>query len=323
MCSHPAITYAAKPGNRKGDEEMNPGLPTENQRKGGSMKMSAEGQIACGGAERESTAGGPPSERQTKQYSLAKILGIWALAAAPMGILNWIVFPLLAPRFESDPFRFAITLVVLITLGLVWLFVLSMIIVCREEGNLRWATVKRRLRLNAPREPATGEPRARLWLWVVPFIVAVTVVELVLNTPLENAWVSVFPFLAEPHGYSFDAILGSQEILARLEGAWWFFALFVVMAVFNTILGEEFLFRGVLLPKMEGVFGRGSWVANSILFALYHVHKPWVIPNAVLTGLLYTFPAYRYRSTWMSIIVHSAQSVFFAFLVLGVVLGLA
>jgi membrane protease YdiL (CAAX protease family) len=160
-------------------------------------------------------------------------------------------------------------------------------------------------------------------VWVVPFIVATAVVELVLNTPLENAWVSVFPFIAEPQGYSLDALFGSQEILQRLEGAWWFFALIVVMAVFNTILGEEFLFRGVLLPKMEGVFGRGSWVANSVLFALYHVHKPWVIPNAILTGLLYTFPAYRYRSTWMSIIVHSAQSVYFAFLVLGVVLGLA
>jgi uncharacterized protein len=281
---------------------------------GGSIKMNVE---------TESIVQSSTGERQGEQYSLARILGIWALAAAPMGILNWIVFPLLAPGFESDPFRFAITLLVLLTLGLVWLFVLSMIIVRREEGNLRWATVKRRLRLNAPRKPATGEPRARLWLWVVPFIVATAVVELVLNTPLENAWVSVFPFIAEPHGYSFDALFGSQEILQRLEGAWWFFALIVVMAVFNTILGEEFLFRGVLLPKMEGVFGRGSWVANSVLFALYHVHKPWVIPNAILTGLLYTFPAYRYRSTWMSIIVHSAQSVYFAFLVLGVVLGLA
>jgi uncharacterized protein len=158
---------------------------------------------------------------------------------------------------------------------------------------------------------------------VVPFLVAVVVVELVLNTPLENAWASVFPFLAEPAGYGFDAIFESQEILARLEGAWWFFALFVVQAAFNTILGEEFLFRGVLLPKMEGVFGRWSWVANGVLFGLYHVHQPWGIPNSVITGLLYTFPAYRFRSTWMSIIVHSAQSVFFAFLVLGVVLGLA
>jgi len=258
-----------------------------------------------------------------EQYSLGRILGIWALAAAPMGILSWIVFPLLAPDFESDPLEFGVIRIVLLTLGLAWLFVLSMIIVRREEGDLRWATVKRRLRLNAPRDPKTGETRRKLWLWVVPFIVGVAVIELVLNTPLEKAWVSVFPFLAEPEGYSFDAILGSQAVLQRLVGAWWFLALVVVLAIFNTILGEEFLFRGVLLPRMEGVFGRWSWVANGVLFGLYHVHMPWVIPNAVLTGLLYTYPAYRYRSTWMSIIVHSAQSVYFAFLVLGVVLGLA
>jgi membrane protease YdiL (CAAX protease family) len=174
-----------------------------------------------------------------------------------------------------------------------------MIIVRREEGDLRWATIKRRLRLNTPRDPATGVPRARLWLWVVPFLVAVVVFEGVLTSPIQNAWVSVFPFFAEPQGYSFDAIFESQEILEQLVGAWWFFALFVIYAVFNTILGEEFLFRGVLLPRMEGVFGRGSWVANSVLFGFYHVHQPWGILDSILSGLLYTFPAYRYRSTWM------------------------
>ncbi len=43
------------------------------------MKMRAEGQIASGEVERESTIQGPPSEKQTEQYYLAKILGIWAL----------------------------------------------------------------------------------------------------------------------------------------------------------------------------------------------------------------------------------------------------
>jgi uncharacterized protein len=285
--------------------------------------MRAEEQNVTGEVEKEPTVQAPPGEDQSEQYSLAKILGIWALAAVPMSTLSWIAFPLLAPDFGADPLGFGVTRMVLLTLGLVWLFGLSMIIVRREEGDLRWATVKRRLRLGTPREPRSGEPRARLWLWVVPFLVAVAVVELVLDSPLQSAWVSIFPFFAEPTGSSFDAILESQEILARLVGAWWFFALFVFQAAFNTILGEEFLFRGVLLPKMEGVFGRWSWVANGIIFGLYHVHAPWVIPNAILTGLLYTFPAYRYKSTWMSIIVHSAQSVYFAFLVLGIVLGLA
>jgi uncharacterized protein len=78
-----------------------------------------------------------------EQYSLAKILGIWALAVAPMGILGWIVLPLVAPDFESDPLAFGVTRIVLLTLGLIWLFVLSMIIVRREERDLRWATLKR------------------------------------------------------------------------------------------------------------------------------------------------------------------------------------
>ena len=72
-----------------------------------------------------------------KQYSLGRILGIWALAAVPMGILSWIIFRAVSPDFNSDPLEFGVSRIVLLALGLVWLFVLSMIIVRREEGDLR------------------------------------------------------------------------------------------------------------------------------------------------------------------------------------------
>ena len=259
-----------------------------------------------------------------KQYSLAKILGIWALAVAPMGILSWIVFPAISPDFSSNPLGAGITRLMLITIGLIWMFVLSMIVVRQEEGDLRWATVKRRLRLNTPRDPITGEPRRRLWLWVIPFLIAITVWEIALVPSVSELWVRIFPFFAEPPGYSMAAVFGSQEILDRLVGAWWFLALFVVQAIFNTILGEEFLFRGVLLPRMEGVFGKWSWVANGVLHAFYHVHQPWGIAGSLGSCVfLYAFPSWRFRSSWLGIIVHSAQSVYLAFLVLGVVLGLA
>jgi membrane protease YdiL (CAAX protease family) len=258
------------------------------------------------------------------QYTLGQILGIWALAALPMGILSWIVFPAVSPDFNSDPLGAGVTRIVLLTIGLIWLFVLSMIIVRKEEGNLRWTTVKRRLRLNTPRDPKTGETRRRLWLWVIPFVIAIVVWEMALKSYVSELWVSLFPFLAEPPGYSLGALFGSQEILHRLVGAWWFFGLFVVFSVFNSILGEEFLFRGVLLPKMEGVFGRWSWAASGVLHAFWHVHQPWVILETVISAaFLYTFPSWRFRSTWMGIIVHSVQNVFFAFLILGIILGLA
>lgn len=97
-----------------------------------------------------------------------------------------------------------------------------MFIVRQEEGDLRWATVKRRLRLTTPLDPTTSEPRRWRWLWVIPFLIAIIVWELALTAYVDDLWVSTFPFFAEPSGYSFGAVFESQEILDRLVGAWWF-----------------------------------------------------------------------------------------------------
>jgi len=158
----------------------------------------------------------------------------------------------------------------------------------------------------------------------VPFLVASVVWDVALKSSVSDLSASILPFLAEPPNYGFEAVFESRDNLDRLVGAWEFFALILVFLVFNSILGEEFLFRGVLLPKMEGVFGRWSWVANGVLFGLYHVHQPWSIVESAIGGAFFlAYPSWRLRTTWMGVIVHSAQSVFFAFLVLGVVLGLA
>jgi membrane protease YdiL (CAAX protease family) len=272
--------------------------------------------------EREMTENG--STKTSDQYTLIQILGLWAGAALPMALLGWVAYPLLAPDSASDPLGAGVIRVLLLLLGLVWQFVLAMIVVRKEEGELSWAAVRRRLRLNGPRDPKTGERRPLLWLWVIPALVGIALLDIVLASAIDGAWVSILPFLSEPPGYSLDAIFESPEVMERLVGAWWFLALFVVFSIFNTVLGEEFLFRGVLLPKMEGVFGRWSWVATGVLFGLYHLHQPWGILNTIVGDVfLIALPAWRFRSTWMAVVIHSGQSVFFAFLILGVVLGLA
>jgi membrane protease YdiL (CAAX protease family) len=260
---------------------------------------------------------------RTDQYTLWQILGIWALAALPMGILNWVVFPRVSPDANSDPLGAGVTRIMLLTVGLIWLFVLSMIIVRKEEGDLRWETIKRRLCLNAPQDPTTGKTGRKLWLWVIPFIIGNVVWGVAITPYAEKLWVWVFPFLAEPPGYSSAVIFESQEILQQLVGAWWFFGLFVVSSVFN-ILGEEFLFRGVLLPKMQAVFGKWNWVANGALSAFYHLHQPWTIAANVIQGVfILAFPRWRFRSTWMGVIIHSVENVFIAFLIIWMILGLA
>ena len=93
----------------------------------------------------------------------------------------------------------------------------------------------------------------------------------------------------------------------------------VVLTVFNTVLGEELLFRGLLLPRMQGAFGRGDWIANAVLFAVYHLHIPWAIPSSLVSGALFAYPSRRFESAWMGIIVHSAQSVVILVVVLSLV----
>ena len=85
------------------------------------------------------------------------------------------------------------------------------------------------------------------------------------------------------------------------------------------VLGEELLFRGLLLPRMKGVFGKYDWVANGVLFAIYHLHQPWTIPTALVDIFALAYPSRRFQSAWMGIIVHSTQSVFFFIVLLTLV----
>ena len=143
---------------------------------------------------------------------------------------------------------------------------------------------------------------------------------MLLSGSLNDLWVSVFPFLAEPPGYAASAIFEAPE---KWNGAWSLLVLFTMLAVFNTFLGEEFIFRGVLLPKMEGVFGKWDWVANGVIFGVYHLHQPWGLLSSILVGLIFAFSGKRFRTNWFPIILHSGQSVFIFILILGMVLGLA
>jgi len=237
-----------------------------------------------------------------------------------MGILGWMVAPALAVNSEKPGF---IRLAVL-TVGLVWQFVLIVFLLYRETGTLQWSTLRQHLWLNTPRSPQTAETRGRLWWWLVPVFLLTALYEMLVGGIFDKLWVSIFPFFAEPQGFSFAVAFGTPEAKSQLVGAWSIYALFIFQALFNTVLGEELLFRGLLLPRMAGTFGKWDWVMNGLLFGLYHLHQPWVIFSAAIEGiLLFALPSRYFHSSWFGIIAHSGQSIYFAILLLGLVLGLA
>jgi membrane protease YdiL (CAAX protease family) len=254
------------------------------------------------------------------QYTLWQTLGIWLAAGGPMWLLSWVVYPRMSAGLS--PVNAGLLRMNLLAVGLMWEFVLSLIILYGEEGNLRLSTICRRFWLNHPVSPRTGKTKKALWWWIIPLILLVALLEIGFRPWLVNIWTAIFPFFAEQKGYDMSTMF-SPEMRGQLVGAWGVLALFFVQGLLNTFLGEEFIFRGVLLPRMQGVFGGWDWVANAVLFGFYHLHQPWGILNSIADGLIFAFSGKRFRSNWFPIILHSGQTVYLLFLILGLVLGLA
>ena len=244
--------------------------------------------------------------RPLPQYSRRRILGTWAAAALPMAALAWIVAPLLARTFEG-PSAWPRAILLSLTVGMVWQFVFVVLTVHREQGSLRWSVVKDALWLRAPRSPRTGRRGGRLWWMLVPCILLVAAKE-------------ALPKIPAPVDRDQGLFLQSAAGQEFFSGNWLWFALIVTMMIFNTVLGEELLFRGLLLPRMRGAFGRWDWLVNGVLFGIYHLHLPWSIPANTLDTFFISWPASRYRSALIGIFVHSVQTVIFTGLLLMVVL---
>ena len=224
-----------------------------------------------------------------------------------MGLLAWVVAPWLRDQIGGDE-PLAKALLICLTLGLIWQFVLVLILTRRELGGLQWPRVREALWLLPPRDPKSGRVGGRVWWWLVPFI---------LLFALEGA----FPAIPGPSVRDFADFLDSDRGEDFFRGAWGWYAMLFVLTVFNTVLGEELLFRGLLLPRMREVFGRGDFAANGVLFAVYHLHTPWVILTSLWDIIAIAYPTRRYQSAWMGIIVHSTQTVAVMIIVLTLVLG--
>ena len=249
------------------------------------------------------------SNVEIPQLRIPGIFGIWAAAALPMAALAWLVAPAVADRFVGEgivPMMKA--LIVCLTVGLIWQFVLVAILIGREQRTLRWSTVREALWLRSPRSPRSGRTGGRVWLIVIPLTIAFA------------AFNELIPTFGAPENRVFATFVESDAGKAFLDGAWGWYGLIVALLVFTTVLGEELLFRGYLFPRMNGAFGRGDWVVNGLLFTGYHLHVPWAMPATLFDTLTLAYPTKRYRSAWIGIAVHSGQSVFFAIALLLIVL---
>ena len=147
-----------------------------------------------------------------------------------MAVLAWLVAPLLGALLGGDE-AFIKALLLSITAGLVWQFVLTLILTRGEQGTLRWSRVRDALWLLSPRDLRSGRVGGRVWLWAIPFVL------------LFGLW-EFFGFdISGPANHDFALFLDTRGE-EFFSGAWSWFAVLVVQLIFNSVLGEDLLSSG-------------------------------------------------------------------------------
>ncbi|WP_438495502.1 lysostaphin resistance A-like protein [Paenibacillus sp. IHBB 3054] len=255
------------------------------------------------------------NEIEIKQYSVGKILGLWALVTLPMFFIRFGLMPFLVPIVNFHPL---IVFWMLMIVGMIWQFVLSVIILKKELGNLSWGKLKKRLWLNHPVHPKKFKVYKVAYSFTLPIILYAFFFE---NSGLfqfvGEALNRLFPFMA-PQEYTKIQNLMAPEFV----GAWYLLGIALVSCLFNYLLGEELFFRGILLPQMKGAFGRWDWAMNGVLFAFYHLHKITDIPMILIGSIFFGFLNVRYRSFWPSVIIHGVEAIPVLLGVIAAILGI-
>jgi membrane protease YdiL (CAAX protease family) len=87
-------------------------------------------------------------------------------------------------------------------------------------------------------------------------------------------------------------------------GRYWLLAVWFPYWVLN-IMGEEILWRGVMLPRQERAFGKKAWVFHGIGWGLFHVAFGWQLLLTLLPIIfVQSWVVQRTRNSWTGVIIH-------------------
>ena len=221
------------------------------------------------------------------QFNWRQLAVFLLLPVAWWSILLHVITPLVLPAFSTpngDPnvwLESSIT-----TLAYLFEFFLALYIFRKEGYSLRLRALKERINWRWPRGwKAWG---IILILFVVGF--GITTILQQLTTP---AIAKVLPppdwWPAGQHPFKEVNSLADAMPGVVIKGNYLLLLLVVFSGTMN-IVGEDLYYRGALIPKLHGLFGKWSWLAGGIIFALKHIYAWWlVLGDATALGIAGAF----------------------------------
>ncbi len=244
------------------------------------------------------------------------IVGSIVLFIVPAIVLYWTHFFIIPGYVSSTGYPYLVGYLIGWPTTMA-LFLMAALIGYRLEGNaIHWKSFASRFWL--------GRMTGKDWLWTSGlFIISMT---LYFGLGFTSQSLARIPILA-PHPLM-PPDFGPEAASARvpgmfmgmsLAGKWWVALVFLIGWLLN-IFGEEFWFRGYLLPRQELAMGARAWIVNGLMFGFNHIWQPWNLLLIVPAALVGVYVVQRRRNIWILIVTHGVMNLT---LVLMVVLNVA
>ena len=167
----------------------------------------------------------------------------------------------------------------------------------------------------------------RDWFWVAGGIIFVALFDFVIMDPVSK-WMAGIPLFAAPDHFPvlFHPLKEIELPLVSLfgvslNGNWWFLIITVVLHS-TALLGEEFLWRGYVLPRQEKTYGKWAWLVNGLLWGyLLHSFMKWNFIAFLPSMLITPYIAQRTKNTWVSLLIHGIPNTILWIIIFTGIIG--
>lgn len=249
-----------------------------------------------------------------KPLALGKTILYFLIPALTLYLTHYYFIPIYVER-TGIPYFLGYLVSYVATMGM---FFTAAMIAYRIEGNLiSWQGFKSRFRL--------AKMKRGDFLWAVVMIILVLVTYFGLG--FTGEWINSVPFLAPREAWPVEFGPGGSnnvnpgEFMGMpLEGAWLLVLVYFIGWFFN-IFGEEFWFRGYILPRQELAFGKIAWLVNGLMFTLNHLWQPWILVAILPSSLLLAYVVQSRKNTWIGILQHGFVNLGLLLFLIGGAIG--
>jgi membrane protease YdiL (CAAX protease family) len=88
------------------------------------------------------------------------------------------------------------------------------------------------------------------------------------------------------------------------KGRYWLLLVWFPYWILN-ILGEEFLWRGVMLPRQEIAFGKYTWLIHGCGWGLFHIAFGWQLLITLIPLIfIQSYVVQKTKNSWIGVIMH-------------------